>query len=176
MPSISGYAFPADFAARLDFPTGETIEIRTAGASRHSSGVLFEGERSSLWVDRETVEGPAADDLRSNPLPGDAVRLHSSPAVTTLPTVRHLTDFYEVVRGSSSPVSDAETAHTTNVALHLANISIQSDGRFGGTRPPSRLFMTHRRPPCCPPLRRTGYELVFLSQTRVETRRTSEIW
>lgn len=126
LPSIpGGYEIPADFSARLDFATGETIEIRTAGESRHSSGVLFEGEKSSLWVDRETVEGPAADDLRSNPLPGDAVRLHSSPAVTTLPTVRHMTHFYEVVRGSSSPVSDAETAHTTNVALHLANISIR---------------------------------------------------
>jgi myo-inositol 2-dehydrogenase / D-chiro-inositol 1-dehydrogenase len=43
----------------------------------------------------------------------------------TLPTVRHLSHFYDVVRGLSSPVSDAETAHATNVALHLANISIR---------------------------------------------------
>ena len=125
-PSIAGgFEVPADFAARLDFATGETIEIKTASESPHCSGVLFEGERSSLWVDREKIEGPAADELGSRPLAGDAIRLHPSPAVTTMPTVRHLSHFYDVARGLSSPVSDAETAHITNVALHLANISIR---------------------------------------------------
>lgn len=119
-----GFEVPADFAARLDFATGETIEIKTAPDSAHSSGVLFEGERGTLWVDREKIEGPAADELPSRPLPSGS-GLHPGPAVTTLPTVRHLTHFYEVARGLSSPVSDAETAHTTNVALHLANISIR---------------------------------------------------
>jgi hypothetical protein len=87
--------------------------------------VLFEGEKGSLWVDRENVVGPAFDELRSKPFPADAIRLHSSQAVTTLPTVRHLAHFFDVVRGSLSPVSDAQTAHTANVALHLANIAIR---------------------------------------------------
>jgi myo-inositol 2-dehydrogenase / D-chiro-inositol 1-dehydrogenase len=124
MPSIrGGYDVPADFTARLEFATGQTIEIRTAGESPHSSGVLFEGERGNLWVDRERVEGPGAKELA--PEPRDPIRLHSSRAVSSLPTVRHLTHFYDVARGLSSPVSDAETAHAANVALHLANIAIR---------------------------------------------------
>ena len=34
-----------------------------------SSGVLFEGEKGSLWVDRDNIEGPAAEELSSKPLP-----------------------------------------------------------------------------------------------------------
>ncbi len=126
LPHIpGGYEAPADFSARLEFPAGETIEIQTAAASPHTSGVLFEGEKSSLWVDREKIEGPAFDELRTRPLPPDAARLHPGAAVKSMPAVRHLSHFYEVVRGVAPPVSDAETAHTTNVALHLANIAIR---------------------------------------------------
>jgi myo-inositol 2-dehydrogenase/D-chiro-inositol 1-dehydrogenase len=126
LPSIpGGFDVPADFMARLDFATGQTIEIRTTPDRARPSGILFEGERSMLWVDREYLLGPAVLELRSNPLPPDAIRLHSSPAVKTLPTVQHLKHFYEVVRGLAFPLSDAETAHAANVALHLANISIR---------------------------------------------------
>ncbi|MGO9917690.1 MAG: Gfo/Idh/MocA family protein [Isosphaeraceae bacterium] len=126
LPAIAGgFEIPADFTARLDFAGGESIEIRTTALRNRPSGVRFEGEKSSLWVDRENIEGPAALELGSRPLPADAIRLHSSPAVKSLPSVRHLAHFYDVVRGLSAPISDAETAHTTNVALHLANISIR---------------------------------------------------
>jgi predicted dehydrogenase len=120
-----GFDVPADFRATLEFAEGRTIEIRTTADRARPSGVLFEGEKGSLWVDRENVVGPAFDELRSKPFPADAIRLHSSQAVTTLPTVRHLAHFFDVVRGSLSPVSDAQTAHTANVALHLANIAIR---------------------------------------------------
>ena len=111
LPSIrGGYDVPADFSARLDFAGGETIEIRTTAERARPSGILFEGEKGTLWVDRDNLEGPAAEELRSKPLPPDAIRLHSSPAVTTRPTVRHLTHFYAVVRGLATPVSDAESA------------------------------------------------------------------
>jgi len=126
LPAIAGgFEIPADFSARLDFASGETIEIQTTADRVRPSGVLFEGERGSLWVDRENIEGPAASELAARPLPADAIRLHPSTAVKSLPTVRHLAHFYDVARGLSSPVCDAETAHTTNVALHLANISIR---------------------------------------------------
>jgi myo-inositol 2-dehydrogenase / D-chiro-inositol 1-dehydrogenase len=126
LPAIKdGFEVPADFSARLDFATGETIEIRTTPDRARPSGVLFEGEKSTLWVDRDHLEGPAATELSSRPLPPDAVHLHSSQAVTSLPTVRHLSHFYDVVRGLSTPVSDALTTHASNVALNLANISIR---------------------------------------------------
>jgi predicted dehydrogenase len=120
-----GYDVPADFTARLEFATGETIEIKTTPDRTRPSGVRFEGERGQLWVDRDNIEGPAVSELRSRPLPPDAIRLHSSPATKTYPAVRHLSHFYDVVRGASTPVSDAETAHVANVALHLANIAIR---------------------------------------------------
>ncbi len=126
LPSIpGGYEIPADFTARLDFATGATLEIQTTADRVRPSGVLFEGEKGTLWVDREKIEGRAALELASKPLPPDAIRLHTSPAVTRLPTVRHLAHFYDVVRGLCAPVSDAESAHATNVALHLANIAIR---------------------------------------------------
>jgi myo-inositol 2-dehydrogenase / D-chiro-inositol 1-dehydrogenase len=126
LPSIAGgFEIPADFTAQLEFATGQTIDIRTTADRERPSGVLFQGEKGSLWTDRENLDGPAATELASKPLPPDAIRLHPGPAVKSMPTVRHLTHFYDVVRGSSPPVSDAESAHATNVALHLANISVR---------------------------------------------------
>ncbi len=161
LPSIpGGYEIPADFSARLDFPSGETIEIRTAAASAHTSGVLFEGETSSLWVDREKVEGPAFDELRTRPLPPDAIHLHNGAAVKTLPTVRHLSHFYDVVRGLSPPISDAETAHTTNVALHLANIAIRVGRPIRWDQSAEVIVNDPEASALLSAPRRAGYELV----------------
>jgi len=47
LPSIAGgFEIPADFTARLDFATGEAIEIRTTSERVRPSGVLFEGSDS----------------------------------------------------------------------------------------------------------------------------------
>jgi len=160
LPSIAGgFEVPADFTARLDFATGETIEIRTTPQRVRPSGVRFEGERGSLWVDRDNIEGPAALELGSKPLPPDAVRLHSSPAVKMLPTVRHLSHFHEVVRGLSAPISDAETAHATNVALHLANIAIRVGRPIRWDPAAERIIDDPQASALLSAPRRTGYEL-----------------
>jgi predicted dehydrogenase len=118
-----GYDIPADFAARLEFASGQTISIETNGPSPHCSGILFEGERGNLWVDRENLEIPNARDLA--PAPSEPLLLHPSAAARRMPAVQHLTHFYDVVRGTSSPISDADSSHKANVALHLANIAIR---------------------------------------------------
>jgi len=160
LPSISGgYDVPADFRARLDFATGETIEIRTTEERTRPSGILFEGEKGTLWVDRENLEGPAAEELRSKPFPPDAIRLHSSPTVTTLPTVQHLSHFYAVVKGVASPVSDAESAHASNVALHLANISIRLGRTIKWDPNSEQILADPQASALLSAPRRTGYEL-----------------
>ncbi len=161
LPSIpGGFDVPADFTARLDFATGETIEIQTTPDWSRSSGVLFEGENGTLWVDREKLEGPAAEELRSKPLPPDAIRLHSCPAVTTRPTVQHLSHFYAVYRGLASPVSDAESAHATNVALHLANISIRVGRPIRWDPASERILDDPQASALMSNPRRVGYELL----------------
>ncbi len=160
LPSITGgFEVPADFRARLDFATGETIEIQTTADRVRPSGVLFEGTSSSLWVDREHVEGPAAVELGSRPLPPYGTRVHSSPAVKSLPTVRHLAHFYDVVRGLSSPVSDAESAHTTNLALHLANISIRVGRPIRWDPAAEQILDDPKASALLSAPRRSGYEL-----------------
>ena len=160
LPSIpDGFDVPADFTARLDFATGQTIEIRTTPERSRPPGILFDGERSTLWVDRENLEGPAVLELSSKPLPPDAIRLHSSPAVKTLPTVQHMRHFYDVVRGLSTPLSDAETAHRTNVALHLANISIRVGRPIRWDPTAERILDDPQASALLSAPRRTGYEL-----------------
>ena len=127
LPSIvGGYEVPADFTARLDFATGETIEIRTTGDRLLIPRGFSSREREALsGLIGITLKGRpllSSAPNRCRPMPSASIR---SPAVKTRPTVQHLSHFYDVVRGVSPPVSDAESAHATNVALHLANISIR---------------------------------------------------
>jgi predicted dehydrogenase len=160
LPAIpDGFDVPADFSARLEFATGQTIEIRTTEDRARPSGVRFEGEEGTLWVDRDNLEGPAAEELNSRPLPPDAIRLHPSPTAKTLPTVRHLSHFFQVVRGLSSPVSDAETAHASNVALHLANIAIRVGRPIRWDPATERILNDPEATALVSAPRRTGYEL-----------------
>jgi myo-inositol 2-dehydrogenase / D-chiro-inositol 1-dehydrogenase len=160
LPKVpGGFDVPADFRARLDFATGDVIEIRTTEDRSRPSGILFEGEKGTLWVDREHLEGPAAEELRSKPLPPDAIHLHTTSTVTTLPTVQHLSHFFAVVRGLSSPVSDAESAHASNVALHLANISIRVGRTIQWDPIAEKILGDPQASALLSAPRRTGYEL-----------------
>ena len=151
-----GYEVPTDFRVRLEFPRGEEVEIATTDLGVDASGVKFVGENGSVWADRAALTGPAADALASAAPPPS---LHPSPASKVRTTVAHLCHFLEVVRGRIAPVSDAESAHRSNVALLLAAISMRlgrpvawdaATGTIPGDPEAQRLISPPRRP---------GYEL-----------------
>lgn len=92
--------------------------------SHGRNGVLIEGERGRIFVNRENLQGKPVEQLSESPLPDDAV----AKTYKGLPTPfnrhqNHWANFFHCVRERVEPISDV-TSHLRALDIcHLANIS-----------------------------------------------------
>ncbi|MBN2291164.1 MAG: Gfo/Idh/MocA family oxidoreductase [Pirellulales bacterium] len=81
------------------------------------NGIMFIGEKGRLFVNRGGIYGKVAEELKENPLPGDAWRVP--------PSADHMANFVECVKSRKTPVSTVAIQHRTITACHLTNISLR---------------------------------------------------
>jgi predicted dehydrogenase len=111
--STHAYACPVDFTITYTYADGVTLVCSSKG----KNGVMFVGEGGWIFVDRAKIE--ASDPrLIDEPLPHDAIRLHSSPD--------HIRNFLDCVRTRERPVCDAAIGHRSASVCHLGNIAIRT--------------------------------------------------
>jgi predicted dehydrogenase len=111
------YNTPTTFDIRCRFPNGVEMVITSTG----ENGITFEGERGSFFVNRGKLTGAPVDELKSHPLPDDAiVKLHNGKKPSS-----HMANFFECVRDRGLPASDVFTHHRALTTCHLANIAIR---------------------------------------------------
>lgn len=124
MPRIeNGYSTPRHFEAHLHYAGGVEIEIKTS--ETEENGVLFEGDRDRIFVNREKYTGEAFEVLKVEPLPPGAIRLHDNPPSHGHIVLQHLQNFLHCVLTDDLPVSDIASAHRASSACHLANIALR---------------------------------------------------
>jgi myo-inositol 2-dehydrogenase / D-chiro-inositol 1-dehydrogenase len=123
VPTIkNGFNTPAQFAVDLKYPNGVTVHVRT---SKDSECVLFEGDEGRIRVNRGRLTGKPVEDLRSNPLPADAIRLGHRRTYFGTQVLVHLQHFFDCVLNGDPPISDVNSQHRTITACHLANIALR---------------------------------------------------
>ncbi len=123
LPHIAnGYNIPRRFSADITYADGTLLSIQS---SPKGNGILFEGDRGRIFVNREKLRGKPVEDLADTPLPPDAVKMHSSPASKSRTTVQHHSHFLRCVQVGEKPVSDVETAHRSTTICNLANLSMR---------------------------------------------------
>ena len=79
--------------------------------------MLFEGDKSRVYVNRGRITGKPVEELAENPLPEDRVKLYASN--------NHMGNFIDCVRSRQTPISDVVSQHRSVSACHLANISLR---------------------------------------------------
>jgi predicted dehydrogenase len=88
---------------------------------RIDNGILIEGEKGQIFVNRSILVGPAVDELENNPLPEDYLtKLRKGKPVST-----HMGNFMACVKDRGTPISDVFTHHRTLSTCHLANLAIR---------------------------------------------------
>ncbi|MBX7072734.1 MAG: Gfo/Idh/MocA family oxidoreductase [Pirellulales bacterium] len=114
LPHIeNGYNTPNQFTIDMLYPDDVQLHVNIG-----DNGVLFEGDKSRVYVNRGRITGKPYEELATNPLPDDrAVKLHASDD--------HMADFVNSVRTRQQPVSDVVSQHRSVSACHLANISMR---------------------------------------------------
>jgi len=86
-----------------------------------SVGLLFEGDRGRIFVNRGRVSGKPVEQLADDPLPEDAmVKVYGGRQPGN-----HMRNFIESVRDRVQPISDVFSHHRAVTTCHLANISLR---------------------------------------------------
>ena len=110
------YNVPHKFTVQATYPTGVVMEITSEGRN----GILVEGTKGRIFVNRGTIAGKPIEELTSNPLPGDWLEdLYRGKLVS------HMQNFFDCVTTRNQPASDVWTHVAAINTCHLANIAIR---------------------------------------------------
>jgi predicted dehydrogenase len=88
---------------------------------RHDTdnGILFEGTKGRIFVNRGKLKGKPVEDLATNPFPDGALER----AYKDFELTDHVTNFFEAVVSRKQPISDVFSHHRALTTCHLAGIA-----------------------------------------------------
>ena len=119
------FSTPIEFMVKCVFPNDVEVTIR----HDTDNGILIEGEKGRIFVNRGKLVGKPTERLKDEPIPEDylAKLRKGKPAFNEVgnPWNRHMLRFAVCMRDRSLPISDVYTAHRTLTTCHLANISLR---------------------------------------------------
>ena len=113
------------FHLRVTFGDGTELDIRDSAQDDlgFGNGVMFQGEKGRILVNRSKLVGKAVEDLQSDPLPLSAYQaLHPDAQPKGL---WHMQNFFRSVRGETSPISDVASHHRHLTVCHAANLAMR---------------------------------------------------
>ena len=116
MPVVTNrYNTASKFYIKSTFADGLELIIR----HDNGNGILFEGTKGRIFVNRGRLTGKPVEDLASNPLPADALKeVYKNRELTD-----HLTNFFTAVQERKDPISDVYSHHRALTNCHLAAIA-----------------------------------------------------
>jgi predicted dehydrogenase len=111
------------FKVRATFANGVEMIITDVvpGAEQIDNGILFVGERQTLFVNRKEFRGDAADALAADPLPESAL----AAVRDGRPLTSHMANFVACCRDRGTPASDVWSHHRNLTTCHLSNIALR---------------------------------------------------
>ena len=109
------YNTATEFLISAKFADGKEIEIR----HDQGNGILFEGTKGRIFVNRGRITGKPVEDLANNPLPEDALE----QAYKGQPLTDHFRNFFDSVVQRREPISDVYSHHRALSTCHLAGIA-----------------------------------------------------
>lgn len=119
------YNTASKFEIHCRFAGDKEIVIRDSAPDLgFDNGILFEGTKGRLFVNRGRLTGKAVDELAERPLPEDAIR-KAYKGKTPVGGNAHMRNFFECIETREQPISDVFTHHRAMTTCHLANIAIR---------------------------------------------------
>jgi predicted dehydrogenase len=111
------YNIATKFNIRADMPNDIELLITNEG----DNGILFEGTKGRFFVNRGKIVGTPVDDLKTNPLPGDAIEeVYGGPVAEN-----HTANFIDGIKSRKQPISDVWTHNRMLEICHLSNIAMR---------------------------------------------------
>ena len=109
------YNTATKFKIRVGYEDGTELIIR----HDTDNGILFEGTKGRIFVNRGKLVGKPVEDLASNPLPeGTIEKVYKNRELTN-----HVANFFNCVVERKQPISDVFSHHRALTTCHLAGIA-----------------------------------------------------
>ncbi len=123
----NGYNTATEFSINLEFANGSTITVtnhykRDDGHTDFGNGILLEGDKGRIFVNRGKLEGKPVQELTeadNRELEELMIKLYHNKKPGD-----HMRDFFECVKDRQLPVSDVATHVRTMTSCHLCNINL----------------------------------------------------
>jgi len=122
-----GFNTASEFSIDLEYDNGAVLNVsdnykREEGNIEFGNGILFEGEKGRIFVNRSKLQGKPIDNLTEK----DHEEI--SKQVTKLykgrKTGQHMQNFFDSIEDREQPISDVFTHHRTMTSCHLCNIGL----------------------------------------------------
>ena len=114
------YNTATSFNLKAMFPGDVELTIR----DDTDNGVLIEGEKGSIFVNRNKLVGKPVEDLKDNPLPEDAIqKVYKGLPMESNERRAHWANFFHCCRERTEPISDVHSHMDALNICHLAGIS-----------------------------------------------------
>lgn len=119
------YNTATNFKVFCKMTGGVTMMIRDSAPDKgFQNGILFEGTKGRLFVNRGKLTGAAVDDLKKNPLSEELMMKTYGGNKPGGPNA-HMKNFFDCIKQNKQPISDVFTHHRAMTTCHLANIAIR---------------------------------------------------
>ena len=129
IPKIeNGYNVAIEFAADIRYANGTELVVRNEGRS----GIMFEGDKGRIFVNRAVLAGKPVIELKDNPLPREKFTVYNHDNLTRPERagkleaiVNHMGNFFDCIGTRHTPISSIASQHRSVSTCHLANISMR---------------------------------------------------
>jgi myo-inositol 2-dehydrogenase / D-chiro-inositol 1-dehydrogenase len=140
----NGNMTPVNFKLTMTYADGLEITVNDryvdeASDTRMQNGILFEGSKGRLMVNRNRTTGQVYEQLSESDydkLKAEMVKLYKGKT----PEQNHMKNFFQCIEDRTTPVSDVETHVRTMECCHLCNIALML-GRDVQWDPDKRTFI-----------------------------------
>ena len=113
------YNTATDFLFTVSFPGGTTMIVR----NDTDNGVLIEGDKGKLFVNRGKLTGGVVDALKEDPLPDDAIaKVYKGLPMEGNDRQAHWACFLHCVKSRAEPISDVQSHMKMLNICHLLGI------------------------------------------------------
>ena len=123
----NGFNTATEFHIDLTYASGAVMNVnhhykRESDNVDFGNGILFEGDKGRIFVNRGKLEGKPVDEL------SDEDKAELDAAVIKLCKGKqpgnHMGNFFECIEDRSKPISDVWSHHRTMTSCHLCNIAL----------------------------------------------------
>jgi predicted dehydrogenase len=126
LPEVAG-GFNTPKLVTVDYLYPGDIHVQLIAQPPGDEGVLFEGEKGRIFVNRGRITGKPIEEQDADPklkesIMADVEKLYKG---NTAKMGNHMGNFFEAWKFGKWPISDVESQHRSVSACHLANISIR---------------------------------------------------